>query len=99
MNGEDCGGATQRALVVLVMCSVGRTYLTQNGTAPGHNVGDAERAADLDELASRDENLTAVGNRIQGQEHRAGRVVHHQSVFGTGHLLQESATVIVAASP
>src|SRR5215204_5277449 len=97
MDGEDCRGATQRTLVVLVMCSVGGTDFTEYGAAPGHDVRDPERTADLDKLATRDEDLMALGHRIEGQEQRAGCVVHHESVFGSGNLLQESATVIVAA--
>ena len=58
------------ACVVGEVGAVGRSHLDEAGAALGHDVGDAEAAADLDQLAAGDDDL-AVGG--QGGEHQARR--------------------------
>ena len=53
---------------VAQMRAVGGPHLHQFGAALAQHVGDAKAAADLDELAARDDDLTAAGERSQDQE-------------------------------
>ncbi len=49
-----------------------------------HDVGDAELAADLDQLAAGDEDLLAPGERGEREHQRRGAVVHDERVLGAG---------------
>ena len=66
--------------------------------APGarHDVGHAERAADLDQLAARDDDLAAARQRVEHEQHRGGVVVDDGRVLGAGQLAQQAAQVVVA---
>ena len=63
-----------RALVVGDPGPVRRPDLDQARTRGRQDLGDPERAADLDQLPARDDHLAPAGERRHGQQHR-GRVV------------------------
>ena len=50
--------------VVAPVRLVGAADLTQDSAAAAHDVGNAERAADFDELAARHDHLPALGQRL-----------------------------------
>ena len=88
--GPDRGG------VVLEMGAVGGADLDQPAAGAGHDVGDAEGAADLDELAARDDDLAAGGQRRQHQQHGGGVVVDRGRRLRAGQAMQPGRDVIVA---
>ena len=61
-----------------------------------HDVGHPEGAADLDQLAARDDRLAALRQRVQGEEDGGGVVVDDGGVLGAGQLDEEVAQDRVA---
>src|SRR4030065_616834 len=78
---------------------VRRPPLAQDGAAPQHDVGDPELAADLDQLAPRDDDLPAVGERLQRQEDGGGVGVGDEGVVRAREAAQEPVHVAVARAP
>ena len=64
-----------RALVVVGARPVRRPHLDEPGARAGEHVGDPEAVADLDQLAARDDDLAALGERGEREQHRRGVVV------------------------
>ena len=100
---EHEGGALGHGRrVVLEMDPVGGAHLTEPGTHRLQEVGDPEAVADLDELATRDDDLPALGQGTRGQGHRSGAVVDHVHGPGVGHGLrqgcQRTGTAATAAA-
>ena len=62
-------------LVVGDARAIGGPDLAQHRARFRHHVGNAERAADLDQFAARHQHLAALGQRVQRQQHRSGIVV------------------------
>ena len=62
---------------------------------PLHDVGNPERAADLDELASRHGHLLALREGVEDQQHRGGVVVDHDRRFSAGEPAQPRLDVPV----
>ncbi len=83
------------------MGAVGRADLDQGRAGGGHHLGHAEGAADLDELATRDQDLAVAGQRGDRQQHRGGVVVDHRRRLGAGQraqqLLDQAVAVAAAA--
>ena len=69
---------------------------TQPGAGARHDVGHAEGAADLDQLAARDDRLASLRERVEHEQHRGGIVVDDGRVLGAGQLAQQAAHVVVA---
>ena len=90
MSGRD------RLGVVAQVRAIGGADLAQHGAAAPHDVGDAELAADLDQLAARDDDFLAVGQRLERQQHGGGVVVDDQRVLGAGEPPQQRLHVAVA---
>ena len=67
--------SVMRVAIILDAGAVGGADLAQNGARAGHDVGDAEAVADLDQLAARDHHLRARRQFVQRQEDRGGVVV------------------------
>ena len=83
MHGED--GARLPADGVLVvgrMGAVGRADLAQPRSAGGDDVGHAEGAPDLHQLAPGNDHLAAAGETVEQQQHGGGVVVDHNRGFG-----------------
>ena len=78
------------------MGAVGGADLAQDGAGAGHDVGDAEGTADLDQLAAGDRDLLAQGQRIQHQQHGGGVVVDHGSGLGAGEVAEQGGDMVVA---
>ena len=81
------------------MRAVGGADLAEHGAAAQHDVGDAELAADLDQLSPRDDDLSAVGERLERQQDGGRIVVDHQRVLGAGQPLQQRLHVAVPGAP
>ena len=86
---RDARAATARWPAVAALKSASRVRLvvpTSRSDAPdcAMHVGNAEAAADLDQLAARDEHLAAPGQRGQRQQHRGGVVVDDDRRLGAG---------------
>ena len=71
------------------MGAVGATDFFQDRAAFDHDLGDAERAADLDQLAAGNDDLLTLGESIQSQENRCGIIIHNGSGFRSRQLDQE----------
>ena len=61
-----------------------------------HDVGHAEAAADLDELAARDHHFASGSQRRQREQRRGGVVVHDDRGVGAGEAAEEPFGVRVA---
>ena len=75
--------------VIRRMGAIGRADFAQNRAALGHDLGNAKGAADLDQLAARDDHFFAFGQRVQPEQHRGGIVIDHRGGFGAGKLDQQ----------
>ena len=87
-----------RIRVIADPCLVGRADFDQSRTRAEHNIGDAEAVSDLDQFASRDDDLACGGELVQGQENRSGAVVN-ENRRGLQQALQISPGVNVALAP
>src|SRR5690606_18770324 len=65
----------------------------------GHDVGQAELPADLDELATGDDDLPASGDSVQDDGGSGGIVVDDGCVLAGRKLVQEPGEAFVAAGP
>ena len=95
------GGGLRRHGVAVVagVGAVGRADLHQRRAGLAHDVGDAEAAADLDGLAARDDDLSAVGDAGEREQQRRRVVVDHQRSLGAGEGGDETLDAAVAGAP
>src|SRR3972149_4037058 len=82
-------------LVVAEVGAVRRAHLDGAGAGLRHDLRDAEAAADLDELAARDDDLAPLTQRRQRQEQRRGVVVHGDRRPAAGDAPQQPFYVLV----
>ena len=78
------------------MRPVCRADLPEYCPASEHDVGDPELTTDLDELAARDDDLAAVGERLERQEDGGGVVVDDERVLRAGEAGEQPLHVTVA---
>jgi hypothetical protein len=93
---EEPRVGTDRFGVVAGMRAVRGADLAQARAAPPHDVGDPELAADLDELAARDDDVFPVRQRLQRQQHGRRVVVDHERALGAAQAAQERLHVAIA---
>ena len=72
-------------------------HFAQDRPGLRHHVGDSEAAADLDQLAARDDDLPAGGERRQDDHRRRRVVVDHDGGFGAGQPAEQTLGMDVAA--
>jgi hypothetical protein len=94
MHRENRGRPVDHVLIIDEVSPVGRSDLLQHRAALSHDVGDAERSADLDQLTPRDKDSSTLGQRIEGEHQRAGRIVDRESILGSGQLREQGAAMI-----
>ena len=82
--------------VVAQVGAVGGADLDHAAAGARHDVGHAEGAADLDELAARHQHLLLRRQRRQHQQHGGGVVVDDRRRLGAGQLADEVLDVVVA---
>ncbi|MNH14719.1 hypothetical protein D3C79_743160 [compost metagenome] len=85
-------------LVVAGVGAVGGADLTQFHPRAGHDVGDAESAADLDQLASGDDAFLARPQAVERQQYGRGVVVDHGDGFGAGQLADQALDQVVTVA-
>ena len=85
-----------RALVVGRPRPVRRPDLDQPRARAGEHVRDPEAVADLDQLAARDDDLAALRERGEREQHRGGVVVDDDRRLGAGEPAQQRRQVILA---
>ena len=90
--------AVERAPIVVEVGAVGGADLAQPGTAPGHDVGDAERAADLDQLAARDQRRRARRRARSSASTSAPAALFTTSASSAPVTLAKQRAAVVAAA-
>ena len=91
MDAQDRGGVgSDGAAVVGQPGLVRRADLAEPGARDLEDLREPEAAADLHELAARDDDLAAGRHRPQGQDRRAGVVVDDRRGLGAGQLAEQS---------
>ena len=85
--------------IVIKVGAIGRADFHQACAALAQHVGDAEATADLDELAARDDDLAALGQRRQRQEHGSGIVIHDQGGFGSRQAAEQVLGMQITRPP
>jgi hypothetical protein len=88
---DRSGRGGQRATIVVEMRAVRRAHLDEPDVSLRHDVGNAERSADLDQLTARDEYITSRRECPDGEEQRRCTVVDHERV-GCSRQLREQLT-------
>jgi hypothetical protein len=82
--------------IVLQMRAIRRADLAQLRARAAHDVGNAERPADLDEFAARNDDLLPERERGQRQQHSRRIVVDHGGGLRTGQFADQVLDQIVA---
>ena len=85
-----------RAVVVGRARPVRRPHLDQARAGAGEHVRNPEAVADLDQLPARDDDLAALGERGEGEQHRGGVVVDDDRRLGAREPPQQRREVILA---
>ncbi len=93
---ERRGVGRDRPRVVGQPRTVRRADLDHPRAGLGHDLGDPERAADLDELPARDDELAPGGEGGRRQERRGRAVVDRERRVGAGELAQQPFDVVLA---
>ncbi|OQC35601.1 MAG: hypothetical protein BWX64_02387 [Acidobacteria bacterium ADurb.Bin051] len=88
---EERGLGGQRPFVVGEPGPVRRPDLHEPGAGGGEDLGDPERAADLDELAARDDHLPPGGEGREHEHERRRVVVDDQPRLGAGQRREQGA--------
>jgi len=83
-DGRRPRAALEGSRVVAQVGAVGGADLDQPGAALLQDLGDPERAADLDQLAARHQHLAAGGQGGERHQHGGGAIVDHQRRLGAG---------------
>ena len=78
------------------MGAVGRPHLAQMDARLLHDVGNAEGAANLDQLSARNHGLAPLTQRVQRDQDGGGVVVDDRGILGPGQLAEKAAQVVVA---
>ena len=90
MDLQDRGGPRiERRAVIGEARAVRRADLDQLRARGAHDVGDPERAADLDQLPAGHEDGPALRERLEREEQRGGAVVDDERVLGVGQGREE----------
>ena len=80
------------------MGAIGGADLAQAAARARHDRGNAERSADFDELAARDDHLLARRERSEHQQYRGGVVVHHRGGLSAGEFGEQRFDMGVAVA-
>ena len=75
---------------------IGSSDLNEFGAAESHHIRQAERPADLDKLAARDDNFLAVSNGVEDNAGGRGIIIDHGSRLGAGQLLQKPLDIPIS---
>ena len=82
MNLQQHGGVgCDGSLIVGGVGFIGGSHFNHMCVGEVHNIGDAERAPDFDELATGDDRLTVAGEFVEHHHHCSGIVVDRNCCF------------------
>ncbi len=95
---QEPGARVDGRFVILGMGAVGGADFMQLHAGAGHDVRDAEGAADFDQFAAGNDALPAGAEAVQGQQHGGGVVVHHGDRLGAGQLADQPFDEVVAVA-
>ena len=93
---QQGGIVIHRLAIVFGVGAVGGAHFVQLTTCLTHHVGNAERPADLHQLAAGDHHLPAAGGGRQHQQHGRRVVVHDTGIFRAGDLAQQIGNGAIA---
>ncbi len=93
---DHAGLGTDGADVVLEVGAVGGAHLAQHRAGAAQDVRDPELAADLDQLAARDDDFLSAGQALEREQHRGGAVVDDEGGLRAGEPPQQALDVRVA---
>ena len=96
---QQRGVGADGALIVPQMRSIGGANFDQGRTTLGHHLRHAEGAADFDQFAARDDDLSAVREGSQRQQHRCGIIVHGEGGLGSRKTGEQRFNMLVTGSP
>ncbi|RCM64869.1 hypothetical protein PA35_02622 [Pseudomonas aeruginosa] len=95
---QQAAARADGGFVVPGVGAVGGAHLVQAHAGAGHDVGNAEGAADLDQLAARDDPFLARPQAVQRQQHRRRVVVDHGDRLGAGEFADQPGDQVVAVA-
>ena len=81
------------------MRAIGRAHLFENRAASGHDLRDPEGAANLNQLAARDDHFLATRERVERQEDGRGVVINDRGRFGAGEIDEKLFDHLLTPSP
>src|SRR5262249_11984483 len=93
---EQRRARAERLRIVLEVRAIGGPYLAELRAGAAHDVGQAEGAADLDQLAARDQHFAPARQRAQHQQYRRRVVVDDRGGFRPGELAEERLDQAIA---
>ena len=97
---EDGGVRIDGLFVVLHARLVCRAHFFENRATLLDDVGQAERAADLDQFTSRCDDLSALRSSHQAEQDGSCTIVHNESSFRAGQLADETLNMrVTGAAP
>jgi hypothetical protein len=97
VHAQDRRGAIRdRGGIVRDARAIGGADFSQHRAGLRHDVGDAEAAADLDQLATRDDHLAAGGERRERHQRRSGVVVDDHRGIRAGQLTEQPLGMDIA---
>ena len=95
---QQRGSRADGFVVILQMRAVRRADFAQPGARAAHDVGNAKRAADLDQFAARHDHFLLRRQRGQREQHRGRVVVDDGGGFGAGQFADEVVDQVVAVA-
>src|SRR5690606_18354197 len=95
---QQARARVDRRFVVFGVGAVGGAHFMQLHAGAGHDVGDAEGTADLDQLAAGDDAFLACAETVERQQHGGGVVVDHGDGFGAGEFADQPFDQVVAVA-
>ena len=84
--------------IVPEMGAIRRSDLLETGPGARQDLGDAELAADFDQLAPRDDHLSASRQGLESQENGRRVVIHDEGRLGAGQAAEPPLDVNVAGT-
>ena len=86
----------QRPFEIVQVRAIGRSDFAQDRAGARQYVGNAQAAADLDELSARHDRFASLCERVEDQQQGGRAVVHHERVGRARERAQRRSNSIVA---
>ena len=95
---QQRGTFIDRVFVVAQMRAIGGSGFAEDAIGALHDLGHAERAADLHEFAAGNHDFAPGGQRIEHEQHGGGIVVDHGGGFSAGQFAKRRFEMMVAVA-